>query len=85
MGTQPIAGLAVDENENNGEDAEEEDGDQAAGQDGGNGFEGDEWQEGEVERGMLHALVELGHLEMLLHQVFRARPSHLPRFLSVQN
>lgn len=33
------------------------------------GFEGDEWEEGEVERGMLHALVELGHLEMLLHQV----------------
>lgn len=32
------------------------------------GFEGDEWEEGEVERGMLHAFVELGHLEMLLHQ-----------------
>lgn len=32
-------------------------------------FEGDAWEEGEVERGMLHALVELGNLEMLLHQV----------------
>ena len=42
-------------------------------EDGGDGFEGDfkgnEWEEGEVERGMLHALAELGHLEMLLHQV----------------
>ncbi|CAM9291538.1 unnamed protein product [Discosporangium mesarthrocarpum] len=28
----------------------------------------DEWEEGEVERGMLHSLLELGHLEMLLHQ-----------------
>lgn len=36
----------------------------------GDGFEGDGWEEGEVERGMLHALVELGHLEMLLHQVW---------------
>lgn len=36
---------------------------------GREGFEGDGWEEGEVERGMLHALVELGHLEMLLHQV----------------
>lgn len=35
----------------------------------GEGFEGNGWEEGEVEWGMLHALVELGHLEMLLHQV----------------
>lgn len=35
------------------------------------GFQGDVWEEGEVERGMLHALVELGNLEMLLHQVGR--------------
>lgn len=36
------------------------------------GFEGDQWEEGEVERGMLNGLVELGHLEMLLHQVLFA-------------
>lgn len=55
-----------------GRDAEEEeDGGTGDGAGGGEseGFEGDEWEEGEVERGMLHALVELGHLEMLLHQV----------------
>lgn len=40
-----------------------------AGTEGREGFEGDGWEEGEVERGMLNALVELGHLEMLLHQV----------------
>lgn len=51
--------------------SEEEDGGarDGAGEGETEGFEGDEWEEGEVERGMLHALVELGHLEMLLHQV----------------
>lgn len=54
-----------------GRDTEEEEGGtgDGAGEGESEGFEGDEWEEGEVERGMLHALVELGHLEMLLHQV----------------
>lgn len=54
-----------------GEDVDDEAGDKAGEKEEsatGN-FEDDEWEEGEVERGMLHALVELGHLEMLLHQV----------------
>lgn len=50
------------------DEEEEEDGAEAEVR--GEGFEGDGWEEGEVERGMLHALVELGHLEMLLHQVW---------------
>lgn len=33
------------------------------------GFDGDDWEDGEVERGVLHSLAELGHLDMLLHQV----------------
>lgn len=41
------------------------------------GFEGDDWEEGEVERGMLNGLVELGHLEMLLHQVLFATRNKL--------
>lgn len=73
--TQPIVDLARDEDEEDkdgggdkvdkkgkGKEREEE-------ADGREGFEGDGWEEGEVERGMLHALVELGNLEMLLHQV----------------
>lgn len=50
-----------------GEDGDDQEGGKGDAAEGG--FEGDEWEEGEVERGMLHAFVELGHLEMLLHQV----------------
>lgn len=86
--TQPIVDLARDDNgedENTGKGKGKGGAGKAKGRDedgeaeGREGFEGDGWEEGEVERGMLHALVELGHLEMLLHQV---RVCYIPGRLS---
>lgn len=62
QGGKSKASRAGDDMDGDGGDKEDQDKDAV-------GFEGDDWEEGEVERGMLHAFVELGHLEMLLHQV----------------
>lgn len=62
-------GAREDEEEEEEEKEEDEDAAEREAEGRGEGFEGDGWEEGEVERGMLHVLVELGHLEMLLHQV----------------
>lgn len=77
--TQPIVDLAaggghhsttvLERGDEDDGDAEDQEGrGEGAEDEGRQGLEGNEWEEGEVERGMLHALVELGHLEMLLHQ-----------------
>lgn len=89
--TQPIIDLARDDHEGGkvrkggggdeaGKDAKsaQEEEEEADGRDGS---VGDAWEEGEVERGMLHALVELGNLEMLIHQVRGCLFSSLSYFL----
>lgn len=74
--TQPIVDFATieDEEDKKGCGGDKTDKNAKGGEEQPDGredkdFEGDAWEEGEVERGMLHALVELGNLEMLLHQV----------------